>query len=126
MSTAFQGAKIETLLFWVLPVVWGGTNELSCVPDFSNPRSLFRGTVDGDLDFSSGKVTSDDVIGKYGDCEMVFWQGEPWTDVNGLESYKVLLIDGELAGLCYQSRGIQFNFEDGLVQTIVIFKPVNR
>ena len=65
-------AKIETLLFWVLPVVWGGTNELSCVPDFSNPRSLFRGTVDGDLDFSSGKVTSDDVIGKYGDCEMVF------------------------------------------------------
>lgn len=116
-------ARVDTLLFWVQPVEWCGTNELSCVPDFSSERSLFRGTVDGVLDFSSGKVTANEVMEKYGDCQMVFQQGEPFHDVEGFMSFKILLVNGEVGYLNYRTRGIQFGFRNGFVDSILIFRP---
>ncbi len=116
-------ARIDTLLFWVQPVEWCGTNELSCVPDFSSERSLFRGTVDGVLDFSSGKVTADEVMNKYGDCQVAFHQGEPFHDVEDVMSFKILYVNGDICCLNYRTKGIQFVFHNGLVYNILVFKP---
>ena len=120
------GTRVDTLLFRVLPIEWGTLEpfDLHYRPTFSNESALFRGRVDGIIDFSNGKVPIDEIVGKYGDCLVTFRHGEPWESVEGVESYKVVGVNGEVLCLCYQSHGIQFVFRDGLVESIVVFKPL--
>jgi predicted membrane protein len=119
------GARVDTMVFRVRPVEYGVTqpSDLCYRPDFSNEFSLFRGKLDETVDFSSGEVSVEEIVRKYGDCQVTFRQGEGWSSLEGVDSFKVEGVNGEVMCLNYKSRGVSFTFKDALVEAIVIFRP---
>ncbi len=119
------GARVETMVFRVRPVEYGVAqpSDLYYRPAFPNEASLFRGKLDESVDFSSGEVSVEEIVRKYGDCQVTFRQGEGWSSLEGVDSFKVEGVNGEVLCLNYKARGVSFTFKDALVEAIVIFKP---
>ena len=84
---------------------------------------MFRGKLDEIVDFSSGEVSVEEIVRKYGDCQVTFREGEYWSSLEGVDSFKVEGVNGEVLGLNYKARGVSFTFKEALVEAIVIFRP---
>lgn len=117
--------QVDTMVFMVQPVERGVFHafDLCYRPDFSNETSMFRGNLDGIVDFSSGAIPVEEIIRKYGECQITFRQGEAWKSLEGVDSFRVEGTNGDVICLNYKSRGVSFTFMDRLVQSIVVFRP---
>lgn len=118
---------VRSLCFHVLPVCWVPTIGGKLLPDFTNEHNLFRGTIEGGLDFSCVLVSPSEVFEKIGSVEMVLVQGNSIVDVaKRLDSYAITAPNGDYVAVGYNHLGITFTFSSNYVESIYITEPLTK
>lgn len=118
---------VRCLCFHVLPAKWALSAANKTTPNFTKAQNLFRGTVAGGLDFSSGPVTSSDVFAKFGNVETTLVQGGFIVDkAREANAFAITHPNGDYVVISYNLLGVTFTFTSNHVDSIYITAPLPK